>query len=58
MLRKQKIDIVPSYTFWDLSGKSELADRTARYQFIFALQRPRSEVEYIIKKIKKVMKWI
>lgn len=53
-LRKEKVDLVPSYTFYDLSGKNEIAQKTADRQFIFALHRPKTEIKYIVKKIKKV----
>lgn len=58
VLRKEKVDVVTNHTFWDLSGKSELAQKTTNQTFLFALQRPKDEIEYIIKKIKKVKKWI
>ena len=57
-LLKENVDIVPSYTFYDLTRKSEIATMTSERQAIFSLHRPTSEIEYIVKKIKKVKRWI
>jgi dTDP-4-amino-4,6-dideoxygalactose transaminase len=53
-LHREHVDVVPSYTFYDLSNGSPIAQKTAAEQMIFALDRPQSEIEYIIQKIKKV----
>lgn len=53
-LRAEGVDIVPSYTFSDLNKTYGIAYKTQQEQMIFALDRPATEIEYIIRKIKKV----
>jgi len=53
-LRAEGVDIVPSYTFSDLSRTYGIGHKTAQEQMIFALDRPSDEIEFIIRKIKKV----
>jgi len=55
-LLKEKVDLQPMLTFKDLSKNSPLATKAEKEHFGFALYRPEKEVEFIIKKIKKVMK--
>ena len=55
-LWKEKVDLQPMLTFKDLSKNSKLATKAEKEHFGFALYRPRKEIEFIIKKIKKVAK--
>lgn len=53
-LFKEHVDVQPLLTFKDLSRKGKLASHIEKEHLIFALYRPRCEIEYIVKKIKKV----
>ena len=54
-LLKEKIDVQPLLTFQDLSN-GKLASKFEKEHLIFALYRNKWEIDYIIKKIKKI-KW-
>ena len=53
-LFNENVDVQPLLTFNDLSGRGKKALRIGREHLVFALYRSREEIEYIVKKIKKV----
>jgi dTDP-4-amino-4,6-dideoxygalactose transaminase len=53
-LFKENIDVQPLLSFKDLSGKGKKASKIEQEHLVFALYRSREEIEYIVKKIKKV----
>ncbi len=55
-LKKENVEIMPLLTYKDLSKKGILANKIEKQNCCFALYRPRWEIEFIIKKIKKVCK--
>jgi dTDP-4-amino-4,6-dideoxygalactose transaminase len=53
-LLKEGVDIQELKTFTDISGSGKKAGNIRDGHMAFALNRPRTEIDYIIKKIKKV----
>ncbi len=55
-LLKEKVDLSPLLTFKDLSGSGRKANKAEKEHFVFALYRDMKEIDFIINKIKKVVK--
>jgi dTDP-4-amino-4,6-dideoxygalactose transaminase len=53
-LFKEGVDVQPLLSFKDLSGKGKKASKIEKEHLVFALYRSKAEIEYIVKKIKKV----
>src|SRR3989338_2120634 len=55
-LLNEKVDLTPLLSFKDLSGRGKKAGKAEKEHFVFALYRNREEIDFIIKKIKKIMR--
>jgi len=55
MLLLEHVDVQPLLTFHDLSKEGEIAKRFEQEHLVFALYRERTEIQYIVRKIKRVM---
>lgn len=55
-LLREKVDIRPLSTFVNMSDQDGIAQKTEDEHLAFALYRPKKEIQYIIKKIKKFKK--
>ncbi|QQG38521.1 MAG: DegT/DnrJ/EryC1/StrS family aminotransferase [Candidatus Woesearchaeota archaeon] len=55
-LLKESVDMQPLLTFKDLSNHGKKAKKAEQEHLAFALYRPKWEIDYMIKKIKKVAK--